>query len=265
MDILFFLHSLKPNPIALSVGYLNIYWYGVILALAMVLSLLVFLYLGKKNNLKTDDILDLTIWLIIGGVIGARLYDVILELSYYSTKPLDIFKIWQGGLAIHGGIIGGVIVLIIFSKLKQLSVFKLMAVTLPALALGQAVGRWGNWFNQELFGRPTNLAWGIPIDFLKRPLGYENYNYFQPTFLYESILLLVISFILFVLVKSKHTSYKIIIAVYLISYGLVRFSLEFIKIDATPMILNLRWPQIASLLMILVGVYFFLNKKAADI
>jgi phosphatidylglycerol---prolipoprotein diacylglyceryl transferase len=261
MAILSFLHSISPNPIAFSIGGLTIYWYGVMLAIAIIFALLVFLYLGKKNNLKIDYILDLSTWLIIGGIICARLYDVFLEWPYYLNHPLDIVKIWQGGLAIHGGIIGGLIVLVIFSKIKKVNFWQLISVLIPGLALGQAIGRVGNWFNQELFGGPTNLPWGIPIDFLKRPLGYENYDYFHPTFLYESLLVLVLAIILFILVRGKKLSSQIVLAIYLIGYGLIRFSLEFIKIDTTPTLLNLRWPQWISLLMIIIGGYLIFVKK----
>lgn len=262
MNIFYFLHSFSPNPIVLSIGGFNIYWYGVVLALAMILALAVFLYLGKIKGLKVDDILDVATWLIIGGVIGARIYDVILELPYYLNQPLNVFKIWQGGLAIHGGIIGGLIVLLFFSKFKNLNFWKIVSALIPALTLGQAVGRFGNWFNQELFGRPSGLPWSIPIDFFKRPAGYENYEYFQPTFLYESLLLLILFIITFTLVKYKKIGGKIIFAIYLIGYGLIRFGLEFIKIDATPVILNLRWPQFVSLIMILVGVVLIILQNS---
>ncbi|MCX6793449.1 MAG: prolipoprotein diacylglyceryl transferase [Candidatus Falkowbacteria bacterium] len=264
MNIYYWLHSYSPYPIALQIGNLTIYWYGVMLALAIIFALLVFLYLGLRNNLSVDNILDASTWLIIGGIIGARLYDVILELPYYINHPTSIYKIWQGGLAIHGGIIGGLIVLLVFSKLKKINIWKIIGALVPGLALGQAIGRWGNWFNQELFGRPTNLSWGIPINLFKRPVGYESYDYFQPTFLYESILLLVVSCWLFVLVKNKKVNDKLILAFYLISYGLIRFILELIKIDSTPSIFNLRWPQIVSLIMIMAGVclVFLKNKKA---
>jgi len=266
MTNLLFLHYITPSSIALSIGGLTIYWYGFTLALAIIFALLVFLYLGNKNDLRVDDILDLATWLIIGGIIGARLYDVILELPYYLTRPLDIFKIWQGGLAIHGGIIGGLIVTLIYTRSKKINFWKITSVLVPGLAIGQAIGRFGNWFNQELFGRPTDLPWGIPIDLFKRPLGYENYNYFHPTFLYESSLMLVVSCWLFILVKNKKVNDKIILASYLIGYGLIRFVLEFIKIDTTPIIFNLRWPQLISLIMIMLGCYIVYsankNKKA---
>lgn len=265
MNIFYWLHNFTPKPIAFSLGSLDIYWYGIILASSMVLAIIVFWYLGKKNNLSSDNILDLSTWLIIGGIIGARLYDVVLELPYYLNHPFDIFKIWQGGLAIHGALLGGLIILLIFVKIKKINFWHLVYPLLPALAFGQAIGRFGNWFNQELFGSPTSLPFGIPIDFIKRPAGYENYDYFHPTFLYESIFMLIIGGLLFSLVKNKKFNGRIILGIYLLSYGLIRFVLEFIKIDITPIIFNLRWPQIISLIMIIFWFYFFLNKKEADI
>ena len=156
--------------------------------------------------------------------------------------------------------------LLFFSKLRKINFWKITSLLIPSLALGQAIGRFGNWFNQELFGRPTNLPWGIPIEFFKRPFGYENYIYFHPTFLYESISMLVVSCWLLVLVKQKKINDKIILADYLISYGVIRFGLEFIKIDTTSTFLNLRWPQLISLAMIIIGGYIVYsstkNKKA---
>jgi len=270
MNTIFFFHSFIPGSIAFTLGSLTIHWYGLILSLAILVALLITIKLAKIYQFNIDMILDLTIWIIIGSLIGARIYDVFLNWSLYSNNLLEILKVWHGGLAIHGGLIGGAVVLLIFSYLKkrrlregELNFYKLASLVLPGLAIGQAIGRFGNWFNQELFGLPTNSFIGIPIDLINRPLGYENYNYFQPTFLYESLTMLIVGLILYKLVKNNKTSPKIILAVYLISYGVVRFLLEFIKIDPTPQILFLRWPQIISLVMILIGSYFIYNNKKA--
>jgi phosphatidylglycerol:prolipoprotein diacylglycerol transferase len=267
----FFLHNFHPTAILLSFGPIHIYWYGLFIVLGMVAALLTAFYLARKYELKRDLIFDLAFWLIIWGIIGARVYDIFLQLPYYLNNPGQMLKIWEGGLSIHGGIIAGLIVTAWFAKKYLLGFWKLSAVLVPGIALGQAIGRWGNYFNQELFGRPTNLPWGIPIDIMNRPLDYLNDQYFQPTFLYESLGCLVI----FAFLLSLHNQYRRyqhhnnlffvwISALYMILYSILRFSLEFIKINPTPVWLGLRWPQIISLLIILTFVIILLFKTHAS-
>ncbi len=248
-----FLHSFSPNPIAVTLGPLSIYWYGIVLALAMSCALALAVKIGKHKNISSETIFDVAIWLIIGGLIGARMYEIGLNFSYYINSPAEMFQLWNGGLAIHGGLIGGVIALIIYIKKKKLDFWKFAAVLTPAVALGQAIGRWGNWFNQELFGVPTSKPWGIPIEALYRPEGYHKYLYFHPTFLYESIGSLVICIFLLYLLRSR-IKYQIIVGSYFILYGILRFALEFIKIDTTPLIAGVRWPQIMSIILVIIGI-----------
>jgi phosphatidylglycerol:prolipoprotein diacylglycerol transferase len=255
-----FLHSFSPNPIAVTFGPLSIYWYGIVLALAMSCALALAVKIGKHKNISSETIFDLAIWLIIGGLIGARMYEIGLNFSYYINAPIEIFQLWNGGLAIHGGLIGGVIALIIYIKKKKLDFWKLAAVLTPAVALGQAIGRWGNWFNQELFGVPTSKPWGIPIEALYRPEGYHKFLYFHPTFLYESIGSLVICIFLIFLLRH-HIKNQIIVGSYFILYGILRFALEFIKIDPTPLIFNIRWPQIMSIILVIIGVSLIVSPR----
>ncbi len=241
-------------------GIITIYWYGFFLALAMTAAIFVALKIGKKKSFKENDLLDLFFYLIIGGLLGARIYDIFLELPYYIQDPLQVFRVWEGGLAIHGGIIAGLIILIYFARKKKLNFWDLSLVLVPALALGQAIGRFGNYFNQELFGLPSNLPWSIFISPENRPLGLENFSHFHPTFLYESLGCLLIFLILLIIIKKqKNKSQKNIfpLAFYVLSYSILRFSLEFIRIDRAPDFLGLRWPQIMSLIMIIGSLYLF--------
>ena len=215
--------------------------------------------MAKLYNIKSDLILDLAFWLIIGGLAGARVYEIFLELPYYLANPLAMLKIWQGGLAIHGALIGGLVSLWLFVKKHSLDFWQLAGIISASLPLGQAIGRWGNYFNQELFGLPTNLPYGIPISPINRPWLYANYEYFHPTFLYESLGNLLIFLFLFTLHylfikknKINNTFYFILFTLYLFLYSCLRFSLEFIRLDATPMIFGLRFPQLASLLVIIL-------------
>jgi len=257
MPFINFLHTFSPSPTLISFGPTHLYWYGFFIVLGVLSALTVAIYLARFYGIKTDTIVDLSIWLIIGGIFGARIYDVFLEWPYFSAHPLDILKIWQGGLAIHGAVIGGLIALWLFTKKYKHNFWQLAAIFATGLPLAQAIGRWGNYFNQELFGRPTNLPWGIPIDIAHRPWQYLNYDYFHPAFLYESIGNLTIVLILsclqvWLIKKNKFPDfpYFLIPASYFLLYSLLRFSLEFIRIDATPVFFGLRLPQIISLLII---------------
>jgi phosphatidylglycerol:prolipoprotein diacylglycerol transferase len=257
-------------------------------------AIFIMLKLAPYYEIKKDKIFDLSFYLIIGGIIGARIYHIFLELPYYLNHPLDIFKIWQGGLAIHGGIIAGIIIIYFFAKRTPLpplirgvsdkalsespldkggwgvkNFWLLTALIVPGLALAQAIGRWGNYFNQELFGLPTNKPWGIPIDIINRPADFITSQYFHPTFLYESLgnflIFLILIFIhIWIIKKFKQKIVNcqlLIVNCYLILYSLLRFSLEFIRLDTTPEFLGLRFPQIVSLIIIFLAPTLLLLPK----
>ncbi|MBL7057741.1 prolipoprotein diacylglyceryl transferase [Patescibacteria group bacterium] len=277
------LHNFEPTPIILSIGFIKIYWYGLFMIIAILSGLFVSFKIGKYHNLKEKTILDLAFYLIIFGIIGARIYDVFLELPYYLKDPTAIFRIWQGGLAIHGGLLGGAIGLYYFTKKNNSSLIKLGAIIAPGLALGQAIGRWGNYFNQELFGLPTTLPWGIPINIINRPELYITNTYFHPTFLYEFTGNLVIFGILLYLnltiikqinkkssqesifkdqeLKKEAIDLKFVILAYLFLYSLLRLSLELVRIDYTPTLFGIRWPQIISIIIISSIIYYKVKNK----
>lgn len=261
MNIFYWLHNYTPQALAFNLGVLNIYWYGIIMALAILLGVLLAVRIARFRNVEAKKIIDLATGAIIGGIVGARIYEIFLEFDYYSNSHLEILKIWHGGLAIHGAIIGAVLVLIPAIRYLKYNLEDILAIFAPALALGQAIGRFGNWFNQELYGAPTNLAFGIPIDIAHRSFSYINYNYFHPTFLYESLGLLVLAAFLYYLATRQQCACRLIIGIYLIGAGLLRFVLEFIKIDETIIIYGVRWPQIFSLLMIIGGLIIIFYKK----
>ncbi|MCX6794986.1 MAG: prolipoprotein diacylglyceryl transferase [Candidatus Falkowbacteria bacterium] len=262
-------HTFQPTAILFSAGPINIYWYGLCLVTGVVTALSISFYLAKYYEISRDTVFDLSFWLIIGGLVSARIYDVLLELPYYLEHPGQILAIWRGGLAIHGAIIAGVMIVWLFARRKNINFFKLSALLVPGLALGQAIGRWGNYFNQELFGRPTSLSWGIPINILNRPTAYINDIYFHPTFFYESLGCLMIFLALFLLnvwaIKRKRFSkmfYVWSLGLYMILYSILRFTLEFIKIDTTPYFLGMRWPQIISLTIIAAAILLLFSPHA---
>jgi len=262
-----FLHSFHPEATIFSYSNISLYWYGLFAVLGILSALLITLFLTKKFGLAKEKIFDLAFWMIIVGLIGARLYHVILEWGYYSHYPMDIIKVWQGGLAIHGGIIAGLLVLFFFARKEKINFWFLAGLFAPGIALGQAIGRWGNYFNQELFGLPTNLPWGIPIDLMQRPINYLSSDFFHPTFLYESIGDLIIFVVLLIvalkLAKKNNAQSKILILSYLIAYSVLRFSLEFLRTDTTAIVFGIRWPQIASVIIIIASlvVMFWPKRK----
>ena len=245
----------------LNLGSITIYWYGLFIVLGIIIALIISLKIARLYQVNSNIIFDISFWLIINGLIGARLYEVFLEFTYYLSNPLNILKVWEGGLAIHGAVIAGALTLFYFARKEKTSFWKLSALFVPGLAIGQAIGRWGNYFNQELFGQPTGLPWGIPINILRRPETYKSFSFFHPTFLYESLGLIIIFIILLaltnVLLKDKKNISKeplVITSTYLILASILRFSLEYIKIDQAPLFLSLRWPQFFSLMIILLAI-----------
>jgi len=274
-----FLHTFSPTSVLISFGPVHIYWYGLFIVLGAICGIFVIMDLAPGYGMAKDTALDLILYLMIAGIIGARIYDVLLELGYYRLRPFDVFKVWQGGMAIHGAIIGGILVIWLFAKKQKLNFWITTDVVVAGLAIGQAVGRWGNYFNQELFGLPTNMPWGIPILPLNRPPLYASFDFFQPTFLYESLGNLAIFVVIFYLhnwnLKGKELQADkrqslwepgIITAIYLILYSILRFSLEFIRVDSTPTLSGFRFPQIVSLLLIAVAlIIFYVIRKQADL
>ncbi|MFZ4648547.1 MAG: prolipoprotein diacylglyceryl transferase [Patescibacteria group bacterium] len=251
--MLSFFHHFEPQALFFSLGWLNFYWYGLILVLGIISAIAISRCFWKKEKLPIAIFDDLSFWLIIGGLAGARIYEWFLNYRYYSTHLSELLKIWHGGLAIHGAILGAFFVLLFFSRKYHLKPRKIAATVIPGLAIGQAIGRWGNYFNQELFGLPSNVPWSIFISPQNRPFAYISFEYFHPTFLYESLACLLLFFLLLSLKRSHKNEDEIIIAVYLIGYALIRFFLEYLRIDQTPELFGLRWPQIASLFMFFIG------------
>ncbi len=261
-----FLHTFRPQPNILSFGPLNIYWYGMFVVIGTLIALGITLKLAKRANLPIDKVFDLSFYTIIGGILGARIYHILLELPYYIKHPGSILKVWEGGLAIHGGIIAGLAIIFFYCKKNKLDLWLSAAIITPGLALGQALGRWGNYFNQELFGKPTDLPWGIPINIMNRPNEYIAYEYFHPTFLYESLGNIVIFTTMLILVKKiidkKTIPAHMAVLCYLSLYSLLRFSMEFLRTDTTLIITGgLRWPQIFSLILLLTSVFLMIKTR----
>lgn len=242
------------NPIAFNIGSISVHWYGLIIGFAILLGFSLVIYKAEKSKLSTEFFLDFFIIGIPAGIIGARIYFVLFELDYYLTYPGQIFAVWKGGLAIHGAIIAGLLVLIYMTKKRKVSFLKVTDIIAPSLILGQAIGRWGNFINQEAYGGivSENYISHFP-EFIKNQM-FINGNYHHPTFLYESIWNLLIFAFLIWLNKKEFIKNGDIFFTYLIGYSLGRFFIEDMRTDSL-MFLNLQVAQIISLILIIFSTF----------
>ncbi len=247
----------SPGPMLFEWGSIAVRWYGFLIASAVLIGVTLSQYLAKRRQVDPDLLADLAIWLVLAAIPAARIYYVVFQWPQYQNNPGDILAIWKGGIAIHGAILGGTIAALIFAKFKKVSIWQLADLVVPSLALGQAIGRWGNFFNSEAFGRPTDLPWKLYIPLASRPIDYANFEYFHPTFLYESLWnLLVFSLLLFIFFRSLKSNSPIKIGTltlfYLITYSIGRFFVEGLRTDSL-MAGQLRTAQIVSLILIGLG------------
>ncbi len=238
------------DPVAFRIFGIDIMWYAVLISIGFFLGILVATKLAKINDLNPDIVVDLLIFALPAAIIGARLYYVIFTWKDYKDNLIEVINIRNGGLAIYGGLIAAFLVGYIFSRVKKINFLKLTDVFAPAIALGQGIGRWGNFINQEAYGRATELPWGIIIDGQK----------VHPTFLYESIGDILIFLILYKLCKDKNKFNGKIISLYLILYGTLRFFVEGLRTDSL-YFLGFRVSQILSLVLVVVGIIIFTTKK----
>lgn len=248
---------MSPGDEIFQYGGLRLKWYGLLIASAVLIGVNLSMWLAKKRQVDPELIADLAIWLVLGAIPSARLYYVIFQWPTYARDPAQIFKIWEGGIAIYGAIIGGTLAAIIFAKLKRISFWQLADIVAPSLALGQAIGRWGNFFNSEAFGSPTDLPWKLFIPLANRPFEYRNFEYFHPTFLYESLwnlLIFIILMYLFLNDANRRNRLKTgaIFLIYLVAYGIGRFGVEGLRTDSL-MLGALRVSQVVSLVGIAIG------------
>lgn len=239
--------------------------YGLIISIAIFVSIKVAEKIIEKEN---EDVLwGLSLWTIVIGIIGARLYHVLDYFDFYFKSPVKIFYIWDGGLGILGAILGGAVGISVYLKIKGKKILPWLDLISVVMPLGQSIGRWGNFFNKEIFGKPTNLPWGIYISPEKRPLMFFQNEKFHPLFIYESILNLILFIILYRTYRKNRNELKsgFFISLYLIGYSVIRFALEFLRIDpwtikmTSNLILNTA-QTISILLIILSSAFIFIKK-----
>jgi phosphatidylglycerol:prolipoprotein diacylglycerol transferase len=248
----------SPGPTLIELGPLTIRWYGLLIASAVLIGVSLSQYLAKRRKVNADLLGDLAIWLVLAAIPSARLYYVLFEWEQYAQRPDQIIAIWNGGIAIHGAILGGTLATIIFARIQKISVWQLADLVVPSLILGQAIGRWGNFFNSEAFGRPTNLPWKLYIPPQQRPSGFTNVEYFHPTFLYESLWNLMVFGLLMTLFfrdlkRKPRLKVGTLALVYMVAYSSGRVWIEGLRTDSL-MVGPLRMAQIVSLSAIALGV-----------
>ncbi len=265
----------SPGPIIFEIGPIVVRWYGLLIAIAVLLGVTLSQYLAKYRRIDPELLGDLAIWLVIAAIPCARIYYVLFQWQQYVQHPWwHMLAVWEGGIAIHGAIIGGTIATIIFARIKKVSFWQLLDLVAPSLILGQAIGRWGNFFNSEAFGKPTDLPWKLFIEEDYRPGDLSDYEYFHPTFLYESlwnlgIFVLLLGLFFWGLKRTTRLKTGTIAAVYLIGYSLGRVWIEWLRTDSL-MLGSLKIAQVVSFsaiafgLLILVWLYWF-NKSLPDV
>lgn len=229
-------------PEGFSIGPLTVRFYGIILMSGAVAGAFLATREAKRRGYNPDIVWDLFIYLLIGGIIGARVWHILtpspstgVTTAWYLSHPLDALAVWKGGLGIPGAIIGGLIALYFYSRRTGVNFAEWTDIGAPGLALGQAIGRWGNFVNQELYGAPTDLPWRIFIAPEKRLAGYLDVEYYHPLFLYESLWNLMNLFLLLWISRRFAGSLKNgdIFLAYLVIYPLGRFLLDFLRLDAS--------------------------------
>jgi phosphatidylglycerol:prolipoprotein diacylglycerol transferase len=268
----------SPGPLVFQLGPFALRWYGLLIALAVLAGLALATRLGNARGIEPALIADLLPLLVLGAVIGARIYYVALEWRQYAANPIEALAIWRGGIAIHGALIGGVLTTILYCRWRRQPFWPLLDVLVPAVALGQAIGRWGNFFNSEAFGVPTDLPWKLRIPAANRPPEFLEQLYFHPTFLYESLWNVGVCVLLLVLFRQASRGQIQLPAgalscVYLMAYSSGRVWIEGLRID--PLCLfaeppfcegGLRMAQLVSLLLIALGglgLWWLLGRRRA--
>lgn len=252
------------DPIAMQFGPFNITWYAILIVSGLMISSYIGAKESLKHNLKEEEFYDMLFYLMIFSFLGARLWYVIFDGNYYFQNPGEIIKIWHGGLAIHGGIIGGCSYLLYYASKHKIKPLLLTDLAAPSLILGQSIGRWGNFMNSEAHGGATTK------EFLENTLHlpqfivngmYINGVYYQPTFLYESIWNFIGFIILIIIIRPKfRNKYGIITGFYLMWYGFIRIFIEMMRTDAL-MLGPIKVAQFTSICMFIIGLIIIVKKK----
>ena len=252
----------SPSSGSVSIGPLKLNAYGAMIAIGVVVAVTVFGRRLEQRGVGTrDDASSIALWAVPAGVVGSRLYHVITDWSRFRNDPWKAVEVWKGGLGIWGGILLGVIVGVSVARRRGISTTAALTCVAPALPFAQAIGRWGNWFNQELFGKPTTLPWGLEIADRHLPDGYASGTLFHPTFLYESIGCLLLGFALIAFDRRKPLRDGALFAWYVAGYTFLRFFVESLRIDPARSVGGWRLNQWTSMVVFVVAVGFIIKLR----
>ena len=247
----------SPSDGAIDLGPISLHVYGVLLAIAIVLASIIIERRWKSWGHDPRQWQEIVVVAVIAGIVGARLYHVATDYEKFEGDWLRAFEIWEGGLAIWGAVIGGVLGIVVVCRIKHYDTLGFLDALAPALVFAQAIGRWGNWFNQELFGEPTTLPWALEIDAANRPRGFEEFATFHPTFLYESLFCLALAGGLLWAERRWRLRRGQLFALYVAAYPSGRFWLEQLRIDDARLVLGLRVNSWVALAAIAGGIAWF--------
>ena len=249
------------NRVLFDFGFIQIYWYSVLIFVALLIGGTLALHEGKKWRISEDKMINMFFYLIPISIIGARLYYVAFNWSYYSQNLIEILEVWEGGLAIHGGILAGLLFVMLYCLKHNISIGRMTDILVVSLILGQAIGRWGNFFNSEAHGAVTTaeaLSKFIPFKFIVEGMNI-NGVYYEPTFLYESIWCFIGFIVLLIVRRLRYTKIGQTTGAYFIWYGIGRLFIENMRTDSL-MIGNMKMAQLVSIIMIIIGVIIILIK-----
>ncbi|MFI5053663.1 MAG: prolipoprotein diacylglyceryl transferase [Acidimicrobiia bacterium] len=244
-----------PSPSSGNLGPFHMY--GLILAVGVLVAVWLSERRWRSRGYPRDGIYDIAFWVVIWGVIGARVYHVVSDYQLFEDDPLRAVQIWRGGLSIWGAVIGGAIAVVVVTRRRHMDTLAVMDCMAPGIVLAQAIGRWGNYFNQELFGKPSTLPWALEISPGHRPVGYLQYATFQPTFLYESLYCLAVFGVLLLVERRARLKRGQTFALYVVLYTFGRFWFENMRIDKAHHIGPLRLNAWVSAVLFLAAIAWF--------
>ncbi len=262
VGIFFFLKAnfsgdLVVKRYVLKIGRFELRWYSILIVTGIILGYTLARGYFKERGWKVEELDEALFWGVIFAIIFARLYYVSFEWDYFSKNPSEIFKIWHGGIAIHGGVFGAILGVFLYTRKKRSFTFvEALDVIAWLLPLGQAIGRWGNFFNHEAFGYPTSVPWKMFIPESNRPAEFLKFEYFHPTFLYESVWDLMVFFFLWSYLKREYEKPGEIVSLYFISYSIGRMVVENFRTDSL-YLESIRIAQLVSAILILVGLFWY--------